>query len=119
MQRVCLPKSGTDDRQFGPGQGCGTVVLGLLRYSRAEAPSTSGEDPRGAWGTHPILRLPMLVVGIRDGTTPLGVNRNCVTEDDDVLFIPLCSRCVAGLTVTHSALKDGSWEKRRERFRVL
>lgn len=43
----------------------------------------------------------------------------CVTEEDDVLFIPLCSRCVGGIRVTHSTLKDGSWETRRARVRIL
>ena len=47
------------------------------------------------------------------------LTEDCVTEEDDVLFIPLCSRCVAGIRVTHSTLKDGSWEKRRERVRIL
>jgi CRISPR-associated protein Cas2 len=29
--------------------------------------------------------------------------------EDDVLFIPLCSRCVAGLEVTHAASKRPDW----------
>lgn len=44
---------------------------------------------------------------------------DCVTEDDDVLFIPLCSRCVEGIRVTHSTLKDSAWGKRHTRVRVL
>ena len=42
-----------------------------------------------------------------------------VAEEDDVLFIPLCSRCVKGIRVTHSALKDGSWRVERDRVRIL
>lgn len=32
-----------------------------------------------------------------------------VTKEDDVLFIPLCDRCVAGLAVTHDAAKKPNW----------
>jgi CRISPR-associated protein Cas2 len=32
-----------------------------------------------------------------------------LTTDDDVLFIPLCSRCVAGLEVAHSTTKRPHW----------
>ena len=30
-------------------------------------------------------------------------------SEDDVIMIPLCSRCVAGLEVTHSATKRPNW----------
>lgn len=43
----------------------------------------------------------------------------CVTEEDDVLFIPLCARCVRGISVTQSALKDADWEAERARFKIL
>ena len=29
--------------------------------------------------------------------------------EDDVLFIPICSRCVEGLAVAHSATKKPNW----------
>lgn len=32
-----------------------------------------------------------------------------VTKEDDVLFIPLCDRCVAGLAVTHDTSKKPNW----------
>ena len=32
-----------------------------------------------------------------------------VTPEDDVMFIPLCSRCVGGLGVCHSAAKRPDW----------
>ena len=32
-----------------------------------------------------------------------------VTPEDDVMFIPLCSRCVEGLAVAHSASKRPDW----------
>ncbi len=32
-----------------------------------------------------------------------------LASEDDVLFIPLCSRCVAGLAVTHTASKRPHW----------
>ena len=32
-----------------------------------------------------------------------------LTAEDDVLFIPLCSRCVAGLEVAHSTTKRPHW----------
>ena len=44
---------------------------------------------------------------------------DCVAQEDDVLFIPLCSRCVQGIRVTHSALKESSWEKQPKRVRIL
>ncbi len=44
---------------------------------------------------------------------------DCVEQEDDVLFIPLCSRCVGGISVTHSAVNDAAWETRRERVRIL
>jgi CRISPR-associated protein Cas2 len=33
----------------------------------------------------------------------------CVTPEDDVMFIPLCSRCVEGLAVAHSTSKQPNW----------
>lgn len=42
-----------------------------------------------------------------------------VAQEDDVLFIPLCSRCVGGIRVTHSGVKDSSWEQQHRRFRIL
>jgi CRISPR-associated protein Cas2 len=34
---------------------------------------------------------------------------NMLKPVDDVLFIPLCSRCVEGLEVAHSASKQPNW----------
>lgn len=47
--------------------------------------------------------------------TPAGVRRlqweltAMLEPADDVLFIPLCDRCVSGLRVTHSTTKDPDW----------
>lgn len=32
-----------------------------------------------------------------------------LTTNDDVLMIPLCSRCVKGLEITHSTAKQTGW----------
>lgn len=40
-------------------------------------------------------------------------------REDDVLLIPLCSRCVAGLEVTHSAEKVKTWPDEPPPFEVL
>lgn len=32
-----------------------------------------------------------------------------LAAEDDVLFIPLCSRCVAGIQGTHTAVKRPDW----------
>jgi CRISPR-associated protein Cas2 len=32
-----------------------------------------------------------------------------LSAEDDVLFVPLCARCVEGLAVTHSAIKRPDW----------
>jgi CRISPR-associated protein Cas2 len=32
-----------------------------------------------------------------------------VEPEDDVMFIPLCARCVSGLAVAHSASKQPDW----------
>jgi CRISPR-associated protein Cas2 len=32
-----------------------------------------------------------------------------LTPEDDVLVIPLCPRCVAGISVTHAATKRPEW----------
>lgn len=39
-------------------------------------------------------------------------------KEDDVLFIPLCARCVAGLAVTHSAAKKPNWPTTPDPFRI-
>jgi CRISPR-associated protein Cas2 len=38
---------------------------------------------------------------------------------DDVIFIPLCSRCVAGLSVTHAAKKTPNWPAEPDGFRIV
>ena len=47
------------------------------------------------------------------------LTENCVDDEDDVVFIPLCSRCVEGISVTHSAVKAIAWKARPERVRIL
>ena len=42
-----------------------------------------------------------------------------VQQEDEVLFIPLCSSCVKGIRVTHSAVKANGWRAQRERLRIL
>ena len=39
--------------------------------------------------------------------------------EDDVLIIPLCSRCVEGLKVTHSAGKSVRWPKAPASHRIV
>jgi CRISPR-associated protein Cas2 len=39
--------------------------------------------------------------------------------EDDVLFMPLCSRCVAGLAVTHSAKNQPRWPATPDPFRIV
>lgn len=39
--------------------------------------------------------------------------------EDDVLFIPICDRCVRGITVTHSAHNQADWERKPPTHQVL
>lgn len=39
--------------------------------------------------------------------------------EDDVLIIPLCSRCVDGMETTHSATNEPNWPDQPERFKIL
>jgi CRISPR-associated protein Cas2 len=39
--------------------------------------------------------------------------------EDEVLVIPLCSRCVAGMRTTFSASKDPDWPGQPDPFRVV
>jgi CRISPR-associated protein Cas2 len=47
--------------------------------------------------------------------SPSGVQRlrweltEMLTPEDDVIFIPLCSRCAGGISVTHAATKRPDW----------
>lgn len=47
------------------------------------------------------------------------LTENCVEHEDDVIFIPLCSRCAQGISVTHSAVKAATWKRRPKRVRIL
>ncbi len=47
------------------------------------------------------------------------LTEDCVDQEDDVLFFPLCSRCVEGIRITHDALKESMWKLPRERVRIL
>jgi CRISPR-associated protein Cas2 len=38
---------------------------------------------------------------------------------DDVLMIPLCPRCVAGMETTHTALKQPDWPDAPEPYRIV
>jgi len=42
-----------------------------------------------------------------------------LASEDDVLMIPLCSRCVAGMETTHSARKEPDWPDGPEPFKIL
>lgn len=42
-----------------------------------------------------------------------------VEKEDDVIFIPLCSRCVQGLAITHAATKRPDWPRAPEPFRIV
>jgi CRISPR-associated protein Cas2 len=44
---------------------------------------------------------------------------NMLQPEDDVLFIPLCVRCQAGIRATHSATKRPDWPEAPERFKVV
>jgi CRISPR-associated protein Cas2 len=39
--------------------------------------------------------------------------------EDDVLLIPLCSRCHSGISVTHAATKRPDWPDAPERFEIV
>jgi CRISPR-associated protein Cas2 len=39
--------------------------------------------------------------------------------EDDVLIIPLCSRCVEGMETTHSANNEPNWPKAPESYRLV
>ena len=42
-----------------------------------------------------------------------------LTTDDDVLIIPLCSRCVEGIKGTHSAVREPNWPEEPEGFKIV
>lgn len=42
-----------------------------------------------------------------------------VTPDDDVMFIPLCTRCVEGLAVTHTSSKKPAWPQSPGAARIV
>ena len=39
--------------------------------------------------------------------------------EDDVLLIPLCSRCVAGMETTHTARNVPNWPESPEGFQII
>ena len=42
-----------------------------------------------------------------------------VKKEDNVIFIPLCSRCVDGLEITHDTCKTPDWPKAPGPFRIV
>jgi CRISPR-associated protein Cas2 len=42
-----------------------------------------------------------------------------LASEDDVLMIPLCSRCVAGMETTHSAQNEPNWPDAPEPFKMV
>lgn len=42
-----------------------------------------------------------------------------LTPEDDVLLIPLCARCQAGICVTHAPVKRPDWPESPEGFRIV
>ena len=42
-----------------------------------------------------------------------------LTAEDDVLIIPLCSRCQNGIKVTHAATKRPDWPDKPETFEIV
>jgi CRISPR-associated protein Cas2 len=42
-----------------------------------------------------------------------------LTAEDDVLIIPLCSRCHAGVSVTHAPAKRPDWPGALESFKIV
>ncbi len=42
-----------------------------------------------------------------------------LTAEDDVLIIPLCSRCQTGIKVTHAATKRPDWPDKPESFEIV
>jgi CRISPR-associated protein Cas2 len=40
-------------------------------------------------------------------------------SEDDLLMIPLCARCVEGLTTTHSTKKEPAWPEKPASHRVV
>jgi CRISPR-associated protein Cas2 len=47
------------------------------------------------------------------------LTQNFVQKEDDVLFIPLCERCVAGLEVTHDSCKKPDWPDAPAAFKIV
>ena len=39
--------------------------------------------------------------------------------EDDVMFIPLCERCVDGIQVTHSAVNEPDWPEKPEGHKII
>jgi CRISPR-associated protein Cas2 len=42
-----------------------------------------------------------------------------VAKEDDVMFIPLCERCVGGMEVTHAATKKPDWPDVPPAFKIV
>ena len=40
-------------------------------------------------------------------------------EEDDVMLIPLCSRCHEGVRITHAATKRPDWPGEPETFKIV
>ena len=56
---------------------------------------------------------PLLMQRLRHELTEL------LEPEDDVLMIPLCGECVAGVQVTHSAVKQPEWPESPTRHRIV
>jgi len=42
-----------------------------------------------------------------------------VASEDDVMFIPLCARCVQGLAVTHPTTKRPDWPQQPQSYKIV
>src|SRR5690348_5622218 len=47
------------------------------------------------------------------------LTQDFVEPEDDVMFIPLCTRCVSGLEVTHAAKKQPDWPAAPQPFKIV
>jgi CRISPR-associated protein Cas2 len=80
---------------------------------RRAAQHMEGYGERMQYSIFRCWLTPNQVQGLRWEMTEL------LEAEDDVLFIPLCARCVTQIQGTHSAAKTPSWPDKPEGHRVL
>ena len=83
------------------------------RRLRACARKMEGVGERIQYSTFRCWLNPLAVEKLRWELTEL------LEPEDDVLLIPLCSRCVSGMKITHAATKDLDWPARPPRHDIV